>query len=1472
MTLIASMSPWLSPSIALALTLTLIPGAAIAQITPDATTGSTITPDTIRGLPSDRIGGGAIRAGNLFHSFTEFNVPEGRGAYFENPTGIQNIFSRVTGGNPSNILGTLGVLGSANLFFINPNGIVFGPNASLDVQGSFISSTAHAIQFGNLGEFSALRPDVPSPLLTVNPSALLFNQIPIGNLALNSRLLGVLANQSLLLVGGNISLNGGGLVSPGGQIAVGGLSQPGAVSLVQRANQLGLQFPTDVNWANVDLTSGARIAAVNGGDITVTANRLSLGGGAFINTNTNSAANAGNIQIQAQDAVELGDRTSIISNTANPPTGTIETVTGNLGNIQIDTRQLISNGGFISAITNGRGNGGDVTIRASDSIQATGGILGSLTTDGTGGNLLIDTGTLTFINPPGQQSGILVTTTGAGNSGSVTIRARDRITLTGANIFTTLLGSATGQAGNITLTTGQLQLQAGASITASTNTGTSAGNITIQADDISISGIAIVEPNGERGFLQSGIFSEAGTNARGNAGTLTLDTNRLSLSQGGTISTTTVGSGNGGNLILRARDSIELSGWADLPNGLSTTGRIAPTQIDSSTLGDGNGGDTTLETGRLLAQDGAQITTSTLGSGNAGKLTVHADDIELRGQGPSRRVDGPPTFSGLFAEVQTVSTGEGADLTVTAQQLRISDGARISTATFNQGNGGNLNIHATQVAVDNGIVSTEVGDDGRGNAGTLTLEADQIALNNGGQINSSTSGIGNAGEVTVRGDRILIQGADANNVPSGIFANVDNTAQGTGGNLTIAANHLSLLQGGTISTTTRGRGNAGSIAVTANNNLTLDGFNAFGVSSGIFARSAQGAQGRGGDITLATGTLRLTNGAIINARTDTADPGGTITLNANTLTASNGGQIVTTTGSTGSAGDIILNSPTIRFSGSDRTYANRLTQSPTIADTSEGPTSGVFASTRPNSSGNGGTITLNTNRLSLSDGAQLSAATSGTGNPGNINVREARTIRLNNSIISTAINPGVVLQTPTANQGTINLQTRSLSLTNRANITASTSGTGDAGDIVVRNARQVSLNDSTLSTAVNRNASGRGGNITLRTDTLNLDRQARISAQTRGQGRAGNIRVNAEQLTLANGGRFITSTTSRRAGNITLTSDRLQITGDRSGILANTNAGSTGRGGDVTITGTDITLTDGGAISAQTQGRGRAGDVQLTAQGDLTLNNRANISAASQLPAHTTRDRNPQVTLGRSGDITLHVNGALRATDSTITTQSQQAAGGAIAIQAGNIRLQDNSDIRTDVAQGANRGGDITLTARSILAFDDSDILAFARDGQGGNVTLATPAFFGERYQPAPAGTNPATLDGNDRVDVNASGRVRSGTVQVPDTTFIQNNLSQLPETAIDADRLIASSCITRSGSNGSFWITGSGALPERPNYFLLSPYPTGTVRSPLEERSPTPQHQGWQPGEAIIEPQGAYTLPNGRIVLSRECSSANEQ
>ncbi|NER29570.1 MAG: S-layer family protein, partial [Symploca sp. SIO1C4] len=299
-----------------------------------------------------------------------------------------------------------------------------------------------------------------------------------------------------------------------------------------------------------------------------------------------------------------------------------------------------------------------------------------------------------------------------------------------------------------------------------------------------------------------------------------------------------------------------------------------------------------------------------------------------------------------------------------------------------------------------------------------------------------------------------------------------------------------------------------------------------------------------------------------------------------------------------------------------------------------------------------------------------------------------------------------------------------------------------------------------------------------------------------------------------------------------------------------------GNAGDLTITTQRLLVVNGGFISTSAFREGAAGDLTINTK-ELLITDGAGVSAQSQGTAP-------------AGDITLNIGELLSATDGDITTNASQSAGGAINITAQNIQLFGDSDIRTNVFNGSDNGGDINITADSVIAFDDSDILAFARDGAGGDITFNTVAFFGENYRPAPEGTDPETLDGNNRVDINASGGI-DGVITLPDVSFIQNSITDLPDELVNPDSLIAGSCIIPTNEpQGSLYITGAGGLPTRPGDISVAPYPTGIVK-PIGNSGDSPNsvsrtNRRWQKGDPIIEPTGVYQLPDGRLVMGREC------
>ena len=488
-------------------------------------------------------------------------------------------------------------------------------------------------------------------------------------------------------------------------------------------------------------------------------------------------------------------------------------------------------------------------------------------------------------------------------------------------------------------------------------------------------------------------------------------------------------------------------------------------------------------------------------------------------------------------------------------------------------------------------------------------------------------------------------------------------------------------------------------------------------------------------------------------------------------------------------------------------------------------------------SGNAGNITLDTSTLTIAEGAQLFAFTEGSGDSGTITVNAPTAVNLGIGVED--FSPVLSVETRDAGQaGSIIINTPSLTLSDTASITA-----------------------TATSTATNTEG---GGSITLNASNMNLAGVVGVFAETEGQTPAGTLTLQPYEnqstlnLTLAPGAEVFASTSGSGKGGNLIVRAPAAITIQGPGQLAVQTTGD-GAAGELTIDTQRLTITDGATISASTSSanpEGTGGSIIINATESFNLSNQASLSAQSSGGA-------------AAGSVTLNTPN-LTATNGAIATFSEKSSGGDITITASNIRLFGNSDITTRVNEGEGRGGDIDLEADSILAFDDSDILAFAPGGTGGNITLLTPAFFGENYRPAPRNTNPDPLDGNGRVGVNASGTVNGGIIE-PDVSFIQNSLTELPSNQIDTDSLLANSCIVRrhQPTQGSFTITGTGGLPQRPGDAQMSSFPTVDIETLPSDSTPsnTSPNRPWQKGDPIVEPQGVYRLPNGNLVMSRECS-----
>ncbi|MEQ8960918.1 MAG: filamentous hemagglutinin N-terminal domain-containing protein, partial [Coleofasciculus sp. C2-GNP5-27] len=487
----------------------------VAQITPDTTLGtenSVVTPNVdIQGLPADLIEGGATRDAALFHSFSEFNVGEGLRVYFANPVGIETIFSRVTGSDVSDILGTLGVNGGASLFLLNPNGIIFGENARLDIAGSFVGSTANAIGFGDQGIFSATEPETP-PLLTINPDALFFNQLVTqGTHSIEVRgSLSVPSGESLLLVGGNVApdrtatgevlIDGGTLEALGGRVELAGVGEPTKVELVTDSGSFGLNFPAELARTDVSIVdSTISVRDADAGDIAIYARNLSME----------------NSQILAGIGSGLGSLDAQAGNITINVTETMEVFGGD-----------IQNGVRSQAI----GKAGDIRITASSLSLRDG-------------------------------AGISTSTFGEGDASQVVIQARDSILFDGedsqgldSGVFSQVGEEAQGNSGRIEIETGSLTLTNGGVVSASIFGEGDGGQVVIQAMDS-----ILFDGEDSQGF-GSGVYSQVGKEAQGNSGTIEIEAGSLTFTNGGVINTSTFGEGDTSQVVIQATDSIFFDG------------------------------------------------------------------------------------------------------------------------------------------------------------------------------------------------------------------------------------------------------------------------------------------------------------------------------------------------------------------------------------------------------------------------------------------------------------------------------------------------------------------------------------------------------------------------------------------------------------------------------------------------------------------------------------------------------------------------------------------------------------------------------------------------------------------------------------------------------------------------------------------------------------------------------------------------
>jgi large exoprotein involved in heme utilization and adhesion len=853
----------------------------------------------------------------------------------------------------------------------------------------------------------------------------LFNQLNPGAIANNSQTpaasnpsgipefgLRVPDGKSLTLLGGNVSMDGGGLLALGGRVEVGRLSEPGTVVLNADGS---LGFPTGMVRSNVSLTNGSRINAIaDGGSITLNAGALEILDSTLV---AGIGLNSGFVGVQGGDIM------------LNSSTIQIQGKDGGIGN---------------NVRAGGTGNAGDTLITASDraafdrsSISSNVGNLSSnVVAVGDGGNIHITTPSLSLINGSQLQS----ITYGRGNGGDVIINAPDRVFLDGSSIFSTVGRSentiGVGNAGDTRITTGSL-------------------------------------------FLTNAARLNSNTAGQGNAGDIRIITNSLSLSNDARFDASLSGRGSGGNVYINARDRVDIDNSVifNIVVGNNVNG-----------FGMGNSGDIRITTGSLFLTNGAQLQTLTRGQGNAGNVIINARDrVSLDGVNPTRPLVNSQISSTVGSDnAAAVAVGSGGDIRITTGSLSLTNGAGLDASTLGQGDAGNVIINVRdRVSLDgsnpalpgssSGIYSTMGSENSAavavGNGGDIRITTGSLLLTNGGQLAATVFGQGDAGSVIVRArDRVLLTGVNATSptVRSAILSDVNELGVGDGGDIRVTVGSLSLTNGARLNSSTSGQGNAGSITIKTRGSVSLEGVNRREVASAITTSTEADAQGRGGNISVRSDSVRLADRGSIFSSTRNRRSGGTVTITANTFEATGGSQVNTSSNNRGRAGNIILNA-------ADRVTLFGVTNNRRAS--LQGNASGLYASTARGASAPSGSIQITTDQLQVFDRARIAVDSRGSGIGGSIGITAA------------------------------NVQ-----LNDQARLTAETV-VDDGGNITLRDVRILRLGNNSLisTTAGTDRAGGNGGNIDTDADFIVALDNSDITANAF-SGSGGNVNITTEGL------------------------------------------------------------------------------------------------------------------------------------------------------------------------------------------------------------------------------------------------------------------------------------------------------------------------------------------------------------------------
>jgi filamentous hemagglutinin family protein len=1296
------------------------------SVTADGSLGSVVSPG---GNKTFLVNGGTVKGNNLFHSLATLNLDSGETAQFSGTSNIQNVLTRVTGG-PSNIDGTIKCdIAGANFYLINPAGVVFGPDASLNVGGSFAVTTADVMHLSDGGKFRA-NPAANSVLTTAAPAAFGF-LASRGQISVVDSNLSVSRSRAIDLVGAGVTVNGGTISAPSGQVET---VAAGVNSLVN-ISPSGLSVPAGSPTAGdviIQQNATINVDGDGGGQVNVIGDTIMLANSSVSARTLGGGSDAG-ITLAGQTLCTIHDATLDAGTTAGGNAGSINIMSPNL---TLDGASLLADS---AAPTAPQGAPGNVTIMATQLTVSADTLLSATTTNGSSnpGTLTVNAAATTLAGLPAQFStsgtgmGFFEATFGPteiipANSNGPTV------TVSGNQYTLTPTAGELEPGGNAFIPLQKLNVGTGDQIIFAPNTGVQNIFVTVVGGTPSaINGSIVFNaplPQTVNQIRDYAVINSAGFIFGGGAN---LNSNRdptVSL----IVSTATALRFAGGALDTRSPNPTLFAGY---PTAFTFSATPAAISIGSRAAGaaatftGGFDSATSTRSGIYLIGGETVVANATLSAGSNGDLIL----ASLAGPGAVAITPGSGApRTGILAATQ-VDVSQAPAL----GELRIAGGSQLSANnTFIPGSvgapsgptpiEGNVVLVASTTIISNSTVSATSGGAVSIQTGDLQLSRSRIDC---GQVLDlgSLPGLCNIvanGAATLEGSTIVVDcgvevnsGAQSGNIviSSSSFdmsnkseLNATNGAVGGSGNITIqvARGGPAIFSNATVNVglTSNDAFGPGNISVTAGS---------ASINNSTFNAASNGAPAGGGNILVATSgplSLNASNLAVgIRAEEsfNASSPAGKIALEGSSIDISTGTTLSSNTASSGASGSIELTATqgSVNITGQNTIISASTSASPSLG----GQFLGGGSSLMPLPGGNGGDIALTApGTVFVGHGAQVNAGTTGDGNAGDITINAAITV-----VDGTLQNP-TGLSTATAG----NRQDPSLQFSDFPSFVP---GSARGGDIKINGSLEMTGMGASIAATtagsgfqVGTNGIGAAGNIQVAGPAVTFNQGTTISSSSSGAGTGGDITINTFSITLSSATLSAKTTGTGTGGSIfiqPLTSGGpLQFLASGASINASTTGA--GNAGNIQITGDDVSLTASTLIKADTESAGAGGNVTFNLTGPLTLDGHSIVTADASINS-----------TGAGGDLQISASAlTLSHVSSFLVDSVGSGDAGRIQLNARNISLQSGALIEASTTS-SGKGGNIiigNLTPAVTLSLNDSAMIAAqtSGSGKGGNVSI----------------------------------------------------------------------------------------------------------------------------------------------------------